>query len=219
MTHNLNGDRATLKDLSVGQKFFFTGNEAERGYKSEGYREFPRTIIEPTMGAGIIEYAFDYDPKIKYFFGEGSRWHNKQVTIWSNGWLEQFTLTTLIQNLMTIRPGIIVAGVSEQLNSYRGYYEDLAIAPGTGVEVSRLIEILQHAKGESFCGYKGGMYKAGLGTRLWICERGTTENSIPINLWVARTDTEIEIINGWDPEPIREFYDPLGDEEDFMSPK
>jgi hypothetical protein len=65
------------------------------------------------------------------------------------------------------------------LESYRGYYADLALghAPGGGMRssgptVSDLLRTMQGAVGKTFTGYKGGEYRMDPGTRLWVDNPG-----------------------------------------------
>ena len=56
------------------------------------------------------------------------------------------------------------------LASYRGYYSDLSIEPGSGAYglVSSALATLQSALGETFTGYKGGDYTMNSRTLIWV---------------------------------------------------
>ena len=63
-----------------------------------------------------------------------------------------------------------------EVDSYRGYYEQLAIG-WTGEakrpkKVSELIEELKDAVGETFTGYKGGKFKMDDNTPVWCANYG-----------------------------------------------
>lgn len=76
-------------------------------------------------------------------------------------------------------------------DSYRGYYSDLAIEPvarefGT---VADGLEILRGAVGTTFEGYKGGEYRMGSRTLVWVDTYGTcTEQGV----------TGVEVMDGVD---------------------
>jgi hypothetical protein len=61
----------------------------------------------------------------------------------------------------------------ERLISYRGYYEDLAIARRHGeATAGEFLAMCREAVGTVFIGYKGGYYEAGLDTPIWVSEYG-----------------------------------------------
>jgi hypothetical protein len=61
-----------------------------------------------------------------------------------------------------------------ELDSYRGYYSDLAFEPSeSGETVASLLNRCQAAMGEVFQGYKGGDYVMGRNTPLWIANYGS----------------------------------------------
>ncbi len=72
------------------------------------------------------------------------------------------------------------------LDSYRGYYEDLALGFSTKQmfgepehTVKALLERLTRAaEGEVFHGWKGGEYKADRTKTLWVAQSGETGNTI-----------------------------------------
>lgn len=66
------------------------------------------------------------------------------------------------------------------VNSYRGYYSDLALSKGTGetIEAAALLEILRAAVGETFEGYKGGEYVMAASTPLWEAHYGDCGRAI-----------------------------------------
>lgn len=59
------------------------------------------------------------------------------------------------------------------IGSYRGYYSDLALEPGSGYEtVGALRQRLADAIGETFDGYKGGEFRMTKATPLWVSSYG-----------------------------------------------
>lgn len=59
------------------------------------------------------------------------------------------------------------------LDSYRGYYSDLAIGFGSeGLNAGQLLAELQGAVGKTFEGYKGGKYEMDLSTPVWVANYG-----------------------------------------------
>ena len=61
------------------------------------------------------------------------------------------------------------------LDSYRGYYEDLALEPTSHpITAEQLYVKLKQAHGATFTGYKGGEFKMDGDTPLWVAEYGNT---------------------------------------------
>lgn len=60
------------------------------------------------------------------------------------------------------------------LTSYRGYYEDLALTYGRDdISIDQLLNRCERAMGEEFYGYKGGNYRAGADTHIWVADWGS----------------------------------------------
>lgn len=86
----------------------------------------------------------------------------------------QLTIGQAVAALRAL-PELPVRGVSYYVNSYRGYYEDLAIMPSglkPGASAPQLADALQSAIGHHFEGWKGGRYYMDSDTLLWLSERG-----------------------------------------------
>ena len=65
------------------------------------------------------------------------------------------------------------------LDSYRGYYEDLAIGYShEECTVGELLQRLENAAGEVFEGYKGGEYQMNKNTAVWVADYGSTGRAI-----------------------------------------
>ncbi|MGA9772343.1 MAG: hypothetical protein WBV94_25140 [Blastocatellia bacterium] len=58
------------------------------------------------------------------------------------------------------------------IDSYRGYYEQLAIGYSQKeIKVAQLLDLLKQAVGRKFEGYKGGQYAMHENTPLWVSNR------------------------------------------------
>jgi hypothetical protein len=84
----------------------------------------------------------------------------------------QMTLGKMIEALEAFPTGATVQGLKD-LDSYRGYYSDLAFELGDEpVLASDLLATCKAAMGRVFQGYKGGDYMMGALTPLWIANYG-----------------------------------------------
>jgi len=69
-----------------------------------------------------------------------------------------------------------VAQNPSNLDSYRGYYEDLAIGYDAEVEpmrVNQLLKMFKEAEGKTYIGYKGGDYTMHRKTLVWVAPYGS----------------------------------------------
>lgn len=57
-------------------------------------------------------------------------------------------------------------------NSYRGYYDMVAISWGEKCSVGQFLELAKNAVGRTFTGYKGGEYTMTKMTPVWVSEYG-----------------------------------------------
>lgn len=84
------------------------------------------------------------------------------------------------------------------VDSYRGYYEQLAIACGPSREhstkVGDLLTILREAVGKTFTGYKGGEYRMTESTPVWLANYGETGTRCT----GVRCDGECMVYLTWD---------------------
>jgi hypothetical protein len=65
------------------------------------------------------------------------------------------------------------------LHSYRGYYEHLAIEPGTNpVLLDQFITDLDLAVGQEYEGWKGGRYTMNRDTPIWVAYRGHNHHTV-----------------------------------------
>lgn len=63
-------------------------------------------------------------------------------------------------------------------HSYRGYYDELAFEPKEKVTVEEMLKCARRAIGKTFQGWKGGEYKMGKHTNVWLAEEGHCGESI-----------------------------------------
>ena len=85
---------------------------------------------------------------------------------------EQMTLGEVIDRLASLPPRTVISGLGK-LNSYRGYYCDLAFDPhGKEKPAALLLKECRAAMGAVFTGYKGGEYQMGKSTPLWVASYG-----------------------------------------------
>ena len=85
---------------------------------------------------------------------------------------EQMTLGEVIDRLASLPPRAVISGLGK-LNSYRGYYCDLAFDPyGKEKPAALLLKECRAAMGAVFTGYKGGEYQMGKTTPLWVASYG-----------------------------------------------
>ena len=91
---------------------------------------------------------------------------------------QQLTLGELIDALEIMPDDTEIAGLGV-LDSYRGYYCDLAFQPPTEKETAQTaLENCEDAMGKVFTGYKGGDYMMGATTPLWVAHYGCTGQKI-----------------------------------------
>lgn len=76
----------------------------------------------------------------------------------------------------SLRPG--------EFDSYRGFYEDLALSfdDTWDVSVASLLKKSLLSVDHVFTGYKGGNYKASYSTKLWASNRGLTGSTMIIGI-------------------------------------
>ena len=84
----------------------------------------------------------------------------------------QMTLGGIISRLKEMPKDQKIKGLGD-LNSYRGYYSDLAFEPdNTEKTVKQLLSECLLAMGKVFIGYKGGKFMMGELTPLWLANYG-----------------------------------------------
>lgn len=84
----------------------------------------------------------------------------------------QITLGKLIDALEAMPEGAEVANLNSA-HSYRGYYSDLAFEREEGTRpATDLLKECKKARGQVFCGYKGGDFVMGARTPVWVADYG-----------------------------------------------
>lgn len=115
----------------------------------------------------------DRDPTVMMIEGMMARMSEERKAAAENMRLGQF-----IEALEKCDPALPVVldrgGSLDSFMSYRGYYEDLAVAPTHEVNtVKNVLDRARAAVGEMFEGYKGGEYWMTKNTLLWVAGWGS----------------------------------------------
>lgn len=82
------------------------------------------------------------------------------------------TLGQLIETLKELPQDKIAADGIGRPHSYRGYYDELAFEPVQNVSVADMLAAAKDALGATYRGYKGGTYKMGEWTPVWLAHYG-----------------------------------------------
>lgn len=88
------------------------------------------------------------------------------------------TVDALIAKLETMPSAAPLKGLSAEADSYRGYYNHVAIEPGAGTTAGELAEHLRRKLGTTMHGYKGGDYTFGGDCYVFVAEYGSTGYSL-----------------------------------------
>lgn len=75
--------------------------------------------------------------------------------------------------------------VPTSLESYRGFYDHLALGfadHSDWPKVAHLVDMLEKAVGESFCGWKGGDYTMDRETPVWVANPGNTGSTAIVGI-------------------------------------
>lgn len=74
--------------------------------------------------------------------------------------------------------------VPGSLDSYRGYYDQLAVEPVNSGDttVGQFLAKCEAAVGKTFTGYKGGDYTMDEDTRVWVSEYGRAHNTAVVGV-------------------------------------
>lgn len=76
----------------------------------------------------------------------------------------------------------------DTLNSYRGYYDHLALghseSAGELTKVGMLLTELRSAVGRVYEGYKGGNYRMSLETPMWVADWGSSHSTAIVGVTV-----------------------------------
>lgn len=108
----------------------------------------------------------------------------------------QMSLGDLIERLRQLNSDTIIK-CDKRLDSYRGYYEDLAIEPNeTGVNVVEFITTCEKANGGTFHGYKGGDFVMNLETPVFVAYYGSAGS--PLKNITDNGEIEVFVYRGWE---------------------
>lgn len=87
---------------------------------------------------------------------------------------------------------------TDRIDSYRGYYDHLAIGFGKSDQarfpVLDLIRKLKACDGQTFLGYKGGSYTMSLSTPVWVGNWGECENTGIVGVEFDPLDSSITLL-------------------------
>lgn len=86
---------------------------------------------------------------------------------------EQMTVGSLRERLAELPDDLVIRGLSDEADSYRGYYEHVGIEPGE-TTVTKLSLELSSKVGTYMEGYKGGLWEFGDHCRVFVASHGTT---------------------------------------------
>ena len=94
----------------------------------------------------------------------------------ANGWMKQraesqMTLGRLIERLSAMNPETQIELSAP--HSYRGYYSDLSLKPGTSQNARELLAECRKALNKTFYGYKGGDFEMHSEVPVWIAYKGS----------------------------------------------
>jgi hypothetical protein len=83
-------------------------------------------------------------------------------------------LVDLLDSLNSLDSNAYIYGVSREFDSYRGYYEHIAVAPNDTHKMSlaAFINLLVAQVGRTYTGYKGGDYTMGKQTEVFVAHYG-----------------------------------------------
>ena len=87
---------------------------------------------------------------------------------------KQFTVGELIDALNEFDENRVIVGLTDYVESYRGYYQHVAIHPGEETTVGYLISQLRGALGTTMHGYKGGEYPFNKDCLVFVAGYGDT---------------------------------------------
>lgn len=113
--------------------------------------------------------------------------------------LSQMTLIRFIQLLEELTADKKIIGIG-YLDSYRGYYADLAFSPTEDIRtVGEVLLNCKNALGQTFEGYKGGDFVMGEHTPLWLSAYGSSSGQRVMGLDTNKDPIEVVTeLEEWD---------------------
>ena len=90
--------------------------------------------------------------------------------------------------------------VPGEIDSYCGYYEQLAIAPakGTPPKAKDFLASLKECVGKTFTGYRGGEYLMDEDTPTWVADYGNTSSTKISGVHISRWGDQAVLLTRWD---------------------
>lgn len=103
------------------------------------------------------------------------------------------TLGELIGTLERLDPALLIDG--RDLDSYRGYYDQIAVTPGHSTVGAVLERCREALAGETFQGYKGGEYTMDEHTAVWYAEYGHTSGLGVVGVTVGGSRARFHVVD------------------------
>lgn len=123
---------------------------------------------------------FDFNPVQGWMDALSRQWQEERSA-------EGLTLGRIIDLLAAMPPETRIRGLGD-LESYRGYYSDLAFDPHCPERrASDILDECRRAMGRVFQGYKGGDFLMGENTPLWVSPWGESSG---LRLMGFETDSD-----------------------------
>ncbi len=93
------------------------------------------------------------------------------------------TIQSLIEMLEAVDPAIVIKNGFKEPQSYRGFYDQLAVEPAENVRVADMLKDLRGAIGSTYHGYKGGEYTMNEYTEVYLAEYAGTGDELSDRLF------------------------------------
>lgn len=98
-------------------------------------------------------------------------------------------LKELIQELKTLDSAIVFPIGFYAPHSYRGSFDELAFRPRENVSVFDMLVCAERAVGETFTGFKGGVYLMTEDSNIRFAEEGRTNERVEAMAWGESDET------------------------------
>lgn len=104
---------------------------------------------------------------------------------------KHLTLAETIEALAAMDPETVVRGIHGGVQSYRGFYDQIALSPtGVGYAALHLATWLQSQVGSTMEGYKGGEFQIKEDCHIFIAEWGDTGPGLGGFVYVGKDAAE-----------------------------
>ena len=107
-------------------------------------------------------------------------------------------LGDLIDALRKEEPNRVLPIGFSHPHSYRGFYDQLAFEPCRDVLLKNVLAEAEGALNKVYQGWKGGDYRMGQHTDVWLAYEGTTQPGEPLSVLT------LGMMLGWTPEQVWE---------------